>query len=182
MKKLRVVSICILLALTGVHVASADNSNQADSFQSSGWVDLKNSNQKWIGISQHFRSESKPDYLDYDFNVECTWKKQFVVSLVAFPKGVKPTLNSDGIGYAQIKIDDGKFTKFAYVNMDEMTVKFAQTSAGSSDALMAAILKGKQQIVIKASTATSSNFTFTIKLGNLKSYAGKFKSTGCSLS
>jgi hypothetical protein len=182
MRKFMSGSCALFLTLISINGVSAVASNQADIFKSQGWIDIKNSNQKWTGISQHFRSESRPDYLDYDFNIECTWKKQLEISLAAYPNGVKPISNSEGTGFAQIKIDSGKFAKFAYVNMGEMSIKFAKSTAGSSDALMSVVLKGKQQIVIKAPTATSSNSSFTIKLGNLKTYSNKFKSAGCPLS
>lgn len=181
MKILRVAIVGVLISVTTVIGVSAKASNQVDSFKSQGWMDLKNSNQKWTGISQRFRSEKRPDYLDYDFAIECKSKKQLEISLVSDPKGMKPILNANGTGYAQIKIDGGKFMKYAYVEIDRLTVKFAPTISVSSDALLAAMLKGKQQIVIVAPTAVSSNSTYTIKLGNLKSYANKFKSAGCPL-
>ena len=117
------------------------------------------------------------DDITYTIEVQCS-KKKLVVMVYSDPIGIYPSTTFTSIdGYALTKIDSGKIVKHPYIALkDSSGIQFKTPKP-----LTTAILKGKNTFSFKIPSSIQNDTVANFTIGDLSSYAAKFKSLGCSL-
>jgi hypothetical protein len=117
------------------------------------------------------------DAINYTTEIQCT-KKKLTFMVYSDPIGMYPTTTFTSIdGYALTKIDSGKIVKYPYVALkDDSGIFFT-----SPKTVVTAILKGKRTFSFKIQSSIQAASVANFTIGDLSSYATKFKSLGCPL-
>jgi hypothetical protein len=117
------------------------------------------------------------DAINYTTEIQCT-KKKLTFMVYSAPIGMYPTTTYSSIdGYALTKIDSGKIMKYPYVALkDDSGIFFT-----SPKTVTTAVLKGKRSFSFKIQSSIQAASVANFTIGDLSSYAIKFKSLGCPL-
>jgi hypothetical protein len=124
-----------------------------------------------VGISDY------GDDITYTIEIQCT-KKKLAVMVYSDPIGIYPSTTFTSIdGYVLTKIDSGKIVKHPYIALrDSSGIQFKTPKP-----LTTAILKGKNTFSFKIPSSIQNDTVANFFIGDLLSYAAKFKSLGCPL-
>ena len=114
--------------------------------------------------------------ISYWAEIQCSNKK-LTFLIYSTPLDIRPQFSSSGVGTALVKIDDGKQIKTSYLRMKDGS----GVSISNPKTLTAAIIKGSDKFSIKISSTSKADTVANFTIGNLESYAAKFKSLGCPL-
>jgi hypothetical protein len=112
----------------------------------------------------------------YSIEIQCENKKLEVL-VYADPIGIYPTTDLSRIGYAQVKIDSGKISKYKYLSLKDSS----GIGIWSPKTLTTAMLKGKRQVAFKIASSIQADTVANFALADLAKYVPKFKSLGCPL-
>ena len=125
----------------------------------------------------NFGIDDYGDEITYTAEIQCS-KKKLVFLVYSDPIGIYPSTTFTSIdGYALGKVDSGKVVKYPYINMkDSSGIQFK-----TAKTVTTAILKGKKTFSFKIPSSIQNDTVANFTIGDLNSYAAKFKSLGCSL-
>jgi hypothetical protein len=112
----------------------------------------------------------------YSMEIQCE-KRKLEVLVYADPIGIYPTTDLRGVGYAQVKIDSGKISKYKYLAMKDSS----GIGIWTPKTLTTAMLKGKRQVAFKITSSIQADTVANFALADLSKYVNKFKSLGCAL-
>lgn len=112
----------------------------------------------------------------YSMEIQCE-KKKLEVLVYADPIGMYPTTDLSRVGYAQVKIDSGKISKYKYLSLKDSS----GIGIWSPKTLTTAMLKGKRQVAFKIASSIQADTVANFALADLSKYVNKFKSLGCPL-
>jgi hypothetical protein len=176
--KTKAVIVCALLILN-ISSASAEDIYTDATDQEWGVISTDDGFSKSFSI---YKNASNQGYSDlgtentYSIEIQCEAKK-LAVLVYSDPIGIYPSSDFSRIGYALIKVDSGKITKYKYQTMKDSS----GIALWSPKLLTTAMLKGKRQVAFKISSSIQADTVANFNLGNLNTYTAKFKSLGCSL-
>ena len=112
----------------------------------------------------------------YSIEIQCE-KKKLAVIVYADPIGIYPADDLSGIGYALVKIDNGKITKYKFATLKDSS----GIAIWSPKSLTSAMLKGKRQVAFKIASSIQADTVANFALADLGKYVNKFKSLGCPI-
>jgi len=171
--------------LIALGILTPYNSNAEDSYTEAtestwGIISTNDGFDKTLTIFKNGDNVGVDDYGDeisYTIEVQCS-KKKLVVLVYSEPIGIYPTTSFTSIdGYALTKIDSGKVVKHPYIAMkDSSGIQFKTPKP-----LATSILKGKSTFSFKIPSSIQNDTVANFSIGDLPTYASKFKSLGCPL-
>lgn len=112
----------------------------------------------------------------YSIEIQCE-KKKLSFLVYSDPIGIYPTTDLGRVGYAQVKIDSGKISKYKYIGFKDSS----GIAIWSPKVLTNAMLKGKRQVAFKIPSSIQADTVAKFALADLRDYVAKFKSLGYSL-
>ena len=178
-KKPIVVFLSLSLALFPVSFASAENTYIEETETSWGTITRDDGFSKTFTIFKNASNTGVTDFGDditYGIEIQCE-KKKLEVLVYSVPIGIYPSTDLSRIGYAQVKIDGGKISKYKYMALKDSS----GIGIWSPKLLTAAMLKGKKQVAFKIASSIQEDTVANFALADLSSYVSKFKSRGCPL-
>lgn len=178
-KKPLIISLSLLLALTSISFANAEDTYIEDTENSWGVITSNDGFSKTFTIFKNASNTGYTDFGDditYSIEIQCE-KKKLGVLVYSEPIGIYPTSDFSRIGYAQVKIDSGKILKYKYAALKDSS----GIGIWSPKLLTTAMLKGKKQVAFKIASSIQADTVANFELADLSSYVSKFKSQGCSL-
>jgi len=171
--------LAFALTLLSTVTANAEDVYTEDSDFSWGVISSNDGFSKTYTI---FKTASNTGYTDfgdentYSIEIQCA-KKKLEVLVYADPIGIYPATDLNRIGFAQVKIDSGKISKYKYVSLKDSS----GIGIWSPKSLTSAMLKGNRQVAFKIASSIQSDTVANFALGDLSGYLPKFKSLGCPL-
>ena len=125
----------------------------------------------------NFGLDDYGDEITYTAEIQCS-KKKLIFMVYSDPIGIYPSTTYTSIdGYALTKVDSGKIVKYSYIALkDSSGIQFRTPKP-----LTTAILKGKKTFSFKIPSSIQNDTVANFSIGDLASYASKFKSLGCPL-
>jgi len=178
-KKPLILALCLFLALLPVAYANAEDIYEEDTETSWGIAASDDGFSKKYTI---FKTALNTAYSDlgtestYTIEIQCE-KRKLGVIIYADPIGIYPTDDLSGIGYALVKIDSGKITKYKFATMGDSS----GIAIWTPKTLTTAMLKGKRQVAFKIASTIQADAVANFALADLSRYVSKFKSLGCPL-
>lgn len=178
-RKPLILVLTLLLSLTPALYAQAAEDYIDETDSSWGVISSNDGFSKSFTI---FKTASNTAYSDlgtestYSIEIQCE-KKKLAVIVYADPIGIYPTDDLSGIGYALVKIDSGKISKYKFVTLKDSS----GIAIWTPKTLTSAMLKGKRQVAFKIASSIQSDAVANFALADLANYVTKFKSLGCPL-
>jgi len=114
--------------------------------------------------------------ITHTIEIQCTNKKLALLLYSSSP-GIFPKTNLSNIGSGSFKIDSGKVVNFSYVAINDQS----GVAALYPKTITTSILKAKKSFSFKILSGVQGPTVANFSLSDMKKYAGKFKSLGCSL-
>jgi len=185
MKK-RISAVALTTSLViALGILTPNNANAKDSYTEAtkstwGTISTNDGFVKTFTIYKYGNNVGIDDYGDeisYTMEIQCS-KKKLVVLVYSEPIGIYPTTSFTSIdGYALTRVGSGKVVKRPYIAMKD----YSGIQFKTPKPLTTSILKGKSTFSFKIPSSIQNDTVAKFSIGNLPSYASKFKSLGCPL-
>ena len=172
-------SLVLVLTLIPAPLASAEDTYIEETETSWGVITSDDGFSKTFTIFKNALNTGVTDFGDdisYGIEIQCE-KKKLEVLVYSAPIGIYPSTDLSRNGYAQVKIDSGKVSKYKYAALKDSS----GIGIWSPKLLTSAMLKGKKQVAFKIASSIQADTVANFALADLSSYVSKFKSRGCSL-
>ena len=174
-----IAAICAL-TLNFAQVAYAEDTMSEATETTWGLISTNDGFDKTLTVYKDGDNYGIDDYGDeitYTAEIQCS-KKKLTFMIYSDPIGIYPSTTFSSIdGYALAKIDSGKILKYPYIALKDSSGIFFS----SPKTVTTAILKGKSKFSFKIPSSIQNATVANFSIGDLSSYAGKFKSLGCPL-
>jgi hypothetical protein len=178
-KKPLIIALSLFLAILPATYACAEDIYTDETESSWGVISSDDGFSKSYTIYKNALNVGYTDFgteNTYSMEIQCE-KKKLEVLVYADPIGMYPTSDLSRVGYAQVKIDSGKITKFKYLTLKDSS----GIGIWSPKTLTTAMLKGKRQVAFKIASSIQADTVANFALADLAQYVNKFKSLGCPL-
>ena len=178
-KKPLIIALSLLLALLPAAYAHAEDIYTDETETTWGVISSDDGFSKSYTIYKDALNVGYSDFgteNTYSMEIQCE-KKKLEVLVYADPIGMYPTTDLSRVGYAQVKIDSGKISKYKYLSLKDSS----GIGIWSPKTLTTAMLKGKRQFAFKIASSIQADTVANFALADLSKYVNKFKSLGCPL-